>query len=137
MHKCGSDGPDKLIYVTFTCDLDLQPTKKMFQMALLLKDKIILRSIPKCRSYGPDKSRRTHAHIPNSKIHVVTAMSRFTKRARQKVKNNRIYYQSQMQTEKSQPEGKWIMPETRFIKFSALSLNLRVGISRSASQTDD
>ena len=27
-----------------------------------------------------------------------------------------------MQTEKSQPEGKWIMPETRFTEFPALSV---------------
>ena len=26
MHKCTSHGPDKLIYVTFKCDLDLQLT---------------------------------------------------------------------------------------------------------------
>ena len=26
MHKCLSYGPDKLISVTFKCDLDLQPT---------------------------------------------------------------------------------------------------------------
>ena len=26
MHKCKSYGPDKLIYVTFKCDLNLQPT---------------------------------------------------------------------------------------------------------------
>ena len=42
-----------------------------------------------------------------------------------------------MQTEKSQPEGKWIMPETRFTKFLALSVDPRVEISRSASETDD
>ena len=36
MHKCRSYGPDKLIYETFKCDLDLQPTLKMFQMTLLL-----------------------------------------------------------------------------------------------------
>ena len=35
-----------------------------------------------------------------------------------------------MQTEKSQPEGKRIMPETR------LSVDTRVGISRSSSVTD-
>ena len=27
MHKCRSYGPDKLIYVTFKCDLDLKPTQ--------------------------------------------------------------------------------------------------------------
>ena len=42
-----------------------------------------------------------------------------------------------MQTEKSQPSGQWIMPETRFTEFLALSIDLRVGISRSASETDD
>ena len=36
MHICRSYGPVKLIYVTFKCDLDLQPTLKMFQMAILL-----------------------------------------------------------------------------------------------------
>ena len=41
-----------------------------------------------------------------------------------------------MQTEKSQPEGKRIMPETRFTEFPALSVDPRVGISRSASETD-
>ena len=42
-----------------------------------------------------------------------------------------------MQTEKSQPEGKWIMPETRFTEFPALSGDPRIGISQSASETDD
>ena len=41
-----------------------------------------------------------------------------------------------MQTEKSHPEDKWIMPETRFTKFSAFSVDPRVGISQSASATD-
>ena len=50
---------------------------------------------------------------------------------------NRSCHQSLMQTEKSQPEGKRIMPETRFTEFPALSVDPRVGISRSASGTDD
>ena len=50
---------------------------------------------------------------------------------------NRINHRSLMQTEKSQPEGKRIMPETRFTSFPALSVDPRVGISRSASETDD
>ena len=50
---------------------------------------------------------------------------------------NRIYRRSPMQTEKSQPERKRIMPETRFTEFPALSVYLRVGISRSALETDD
>ena len=39
-----------------------------------------------------------------------------------------------MQTEKSQLEGKRIMQEMRFTKFPALSVDLRVGISRTASE---
>ena len=50
---------------------------------------------------------------------------------------NRIYHRAPVQTEKSQPEGKRIMPETRFTEFSALSVDPEVGISRSASETDD
>ena len=42
-----------------------------------------------------------------------------------------------MQTEKSQPEGERIMPETRFTEFPALSVDSKIGISRSASETDD
>ena len=41
-----------------------------------------------------------------------------------------------MQTEKSQPKGKRIMPETWFTEFQALSVDPRVGISRLASGTD-
>ena len=49
---------------------------------------------------------------------------------------NRICHRSLMQTEKSQPEGKRIMPETKFTEFPALSIDLRVVISRSASETN-
>ena len=42
-----------------------------------------------------------------------------------------------MQIEKSQPEGTRIKPEARFTEFPALSVDPRVGISRSASETDD
>ena len=41
-----------------------------------------------------------------------------------------------MQTEKSLPEGKRKMPKTRFTEFPALSIDQRVGISWSASETD-
>ena len=41
-----------------------------------------------------------------------------------------------MQIEKSQPEGERIMLETRFTEFPALSVDPRVGISRSAPETD-
>ena len=37
---------------------------------------------------------------------------------------------------KSQPDGKRIIPETRFTEFPALSVDPRVGISRPASETD-
>ena len=46
------------------------------------------------------------------------------------VLRNRIYHWSPLQTEKSQLKGKWIMPEMRFIEFTASSLDPRVGISR-------
>ena len=52
-----------------------------------------------------------------------------------KLWTNRL--RSLMQTEKSKPEGKRIMPETRFTDFPALSVDSRVGISRSASKTDE
>ena len=42
-----------------------------------------------------------------------------------------IYHRSPMQTEKSQPKGKRLMPESRFTEFPALS----VGISRSAGRS--
>ena len=41
-----------------------------------------------------------------------------------------------MQTEKFQPEGKRIMPETRFTEFPAFSVDPKVEISWSASETD-
>ena len=41
-----------------------------------------------------------------------------------------------MQIKKSQPKVKQIMPETRFTKFQALSVDPRVGISQSASETN-
>ena len=47
-------------------------------------------------------------------------------------KINRICHWSPMQIEKSQTEGKRIMLEMRFTKFLALSVDPRVGISRSA-----
>ena len=50
---------------------------------------------------------------------------------------NRICHWSPMQTEKSELEGKWIMPETRFTEFPALSVDPWVGISPSASESDD
>ena len=51
-------------------------------------------------------------------------------------RTNRIYHRSRVQTENSQPEGKRIMPETRFTEFPALSVDPRIGISRSTSETN-
>ena len=48
-----------------------------------------------------------------------------------------IQHRSPMQTEKFLSSDQRIMPETRKTSFSALSLNPRVGISLSASETDD
>ena len=50
---------------------------------------------------------------------------------------NRIYHQSRTQTQKTQPEGKQIMQETRSTEFLALFAGPRVGISLSAPETDD
>ena len=50
---------------------------------------------------------------------------------------NRICHRSMMQTEKSQPEGKQILLETRLTEFLAFSIEPGVGISRSAWQTYD
>ena len=54
-----------------------------------------------------------------------------TRQDRQRVKTsvatNRISHRSTMQMEKSQPEGKRIMPETKFTSFPALSVDPRVG----------
>ena len=41
-----------------------------------------------------------------------------------------------IKTEKSQPEGKQIVPETRFTEFLALSVDPRVGIFWPALETD-
>ena len=41
-----------------------------------------------------------------------------------------------MQAEIFQPEGKWIIPKTQLTSFSDLFIYTRVGISRSASETD-
>ena len=53
------------------------------------------------------------------------------------LRTNRIYHWSLIQTEKSKPKGKRITREMRFTNFPALSVDLRVGISGSASETDD
>ena len=42
-----------------------------------------------------------------------------------------------MQTQKFQPEGKWIMSETRFTELPAFLVDLKVEISRSAWEDDD
>ena len=48
-----------------------------------------------------------------------------------------MYYRSLMQTEKSLPKGKRIMPERRFTVFPASSVDPWVGISLSALETDN
>ena len=47
-----------------------------------------------------------------------------------------MYYWSPMQIEKSQPEGKRIMPETMFTEFPALPVDPEVRISRCESETN-
>ena len=60
----------------------------------------------------------------------------FEKRNYSFAKINRIYHRSLIQTEKSNPEGKRIMPEKGLTELSTLSVDPRVGIPRSASETD-
>ena len=65
MHKCTSYGPDKLNLWPFLplfdlCDLDLQPTwKNVSNGTFPFREQklciIILKSMHKCTSYGPDK----------------------------------------------------------------------------------
>ena len=93
MHICRSYGPEKLIYVTLKCDLDLQPIYKNVSNGTSPPQgqqlcQIILKSMHKCRSYGLDKSGPAHTctHIHLSKL--VTAMSRFTARWLEKKRNN-------------------------------------------------
>ena len=50
---------------------------------------------------------------------------------------NRIYHRLPLQAEKSQLGSKRIMPETRLTEFPALSVDPRIRIARSASETDD
>ena len=49
---------------------------------------------------------------------------------------NRIYQRSLMQTKKSQPDGKQIMPRTRFTGFPEVSVGPSVEVSWSASEGD-
>ena len=46
---------------------------------------------------------------------------------------SRIYHQSPMQTEQSQPEGKWIMLETRFTEFKQVTFTNPTKKSRGAN----
>ena len=63
--------------------------QQLFQMAmLLLKEnncQIILKSMHKCRSYGPDKSWRTHACMHTHGAEIETTCLAHLKRARQKL----------------------------------------------------
>ena len=80
---------------------------------------------------------RDHCSATSGKLRDVSPSEEIFYHTSYPYKTNRIYQRSLMQTEKSQPEGKRIMPERRFTEFPALSVDLRVGISRSASETDD
>ena len=74
MHKCRSYGPDKLqlwpfYYLTFKCDLNLQPTWiNVSNVALLLLKEIILKSMHKCTSYGLDKCGRMYTQCTYTEL---------------------------------------------------------------------
>ena len=63
--KCRSYGPDKLnlcpfCHLTFKCDFDLQPTKTNVSNGTTSPQgeylcKTVLKSMHKCKIYGPDK----------------------------------------------------------------------------------
>ena len=67
-----------------------------------------------------------HSQFPHPAPH--TKWERVRKRHTKQDKTNRIYRRSLVQAEKSQPEGKRIMP--------ALPVDPMVGFSLSASETD-
>ena len=82
INNCRSYGPNKLIYVTFKCNLDHQPTEKCLKRHFPSSWTTIFKSMHKCRRYDPEKSglmhtrtyTRTHIHL--SKL--VAALSRST-----------------------------------------------------------
>ena len=78
-----------------------------------------------------EQSRIVHLNSKHNRV-AYTCKTRSYKRNGK----NRIKHRSPMQIDKSQPEGKRIMPETRVTEFPALSVDPRVEISRSASETD-
>ena len=53
------------------------------------------------------------------------------------IDKKKITHRSLMQTEKSQPSGQRIITETLQTSFLALSIYPRIGMSLSASKTDD
>ena len=88
MHKCRSYGPHKhsfwpFYHLTFKCDLDLQPTWTNVSNGISTPRgqqlcQYILKSMHKCTSHGPDKSRcmdlmHTHTHTLSK---AATAISR-------------------------------------------------------------
>ena len=83
---------------------------------------------PGFKSYPKEQSRGLDLLSPNYTT-LLIHMSRI-------LFTNRIYHRSPTEAEKSEPKGKRIMPETSFTEFPALSVDPRVGISRSASETD-
>ena len=73
------------IYVTFKCDLDLQPNWKNVSNGTSPPQgqqlcQIIIKSMYECRSYGPDKSgcthTLTHTHIPNKNRYSLVSLYR-------------------------------------------------------------
>ena len=77
MHICRSYGPEKLIFVTFKCDLDLQFTLKNVSNGTSPPQgqqlcQIILKFMHKCWSYDPDKSGRMHARAHNAGTYSLT-----------------------------------------------------------------
>ena len=74
------------------------------------------------------KSRKLFPLVISAEnMEVYPCTLKIMRKKRSGIYTNRIYHRSLRQTEKSQTEGKQILPETRFIEFPALSVSLRMG----------
>ena len=88
---------DNFYHLTFKCDLDRQPTRTNVSNGTSTRQgellcQTILKYMHKCRSYGPDKSGRTHAqrtHIHRTDI--VTTMSRSSQAGSTKMPEKHVH----------------------------------------------
>ena len=84
---------------------------------------------PNCKT---NHCRKVHPnwHPQEKSIRCLTIQLSHNASLQKMIVLNRIFYRSPMLTEKSQLEGKWVIPETRVNEFPELSVYPRVGTSR-------